>query len=732
MFKRKSVLYTWCASYGLLLLLMVALCFILGHHARTQLTDEYKSITQSLQRQTNASIENYFSELERTAYEIGNDYLVTDFVVTPDPSGSKYYNLRPIQQSLSVHAIQYGGAVRQYLYMNNIGRALSSEAIYRTHEFYSELSLEGAMTEEEFTELLRAHHYNQLFVFEIDGRAQAMMLTSIPPVSGAPRGTLVQVIPPETLHDMMRSSTAVEDSTTVLLDTDGTLLNWTGEETVALLLPGADLSAAENAEIRLGEEAYWIECQPLTKARWQLVTLVPMQSIIKKSNWIVRQSLPIMLSMVLVSGALCLLFLYIQYMPLHRLRKELTAGTDFCGTGNEYDQMLAAFTDARDGRDQIQALWEMQINRLWSELICSCIEGDVVYDEGRLREMMKHLGEDFAGEWFGIALLETPECAEGGEHTPLEPLVAAAAPPDGAVRTKLLRHGRQWLALVNAAEESAAAQVLSGLKAAAGAHALRCACSKPWQGFSNIHLAYLEAAGTMQRQAEPAAEGAAVPGAPILSPEQEELLLRYIGAGNNEKAQELLELILRSNWTEQQLPVSMCRCLADDLLCGILRALAKRPEVWVQQCGALRADLHRLRHQNTREEIAGILRETVARSAAACADGARDAQNLREQPMNRVMQCVHEHYRDTDFNVSRAAEYLGMNVSYLSNLFKQQTGIGLLSYINGMRVQYAKQCILERRVSVAQAAHEAGFENINTFIRLFKKFEGVTPGSMQG
>ena len=91
------------------------------------------------------------------------------------------------------------------------------------------------------------------------------------------------------------------------------------------------------------------------------------------------------------------------------------------------------------------------------------------------------------------------------------------------------------------------------------------------------------------------------------------------------------------------------------------------------------------------------------------------------------MQCVNEHYRDLDFNVSRAAEYLGMSVPYLSNLFKQQTGIGLLNYISGLRVKYAKQCILERHISVAQAAHEAGFENINTFIRIFKNMRARRP-----
>lgn len=120
MFKRKSVLYTWCLSYGLLLLMMVVMCIMLGRNARNQLISEYKSITQTLQKQSNNAINDYFDELERCAYEISNDYLVNDFVSTPDPSGSKYYNLQPIQQSLSVYALQSGGEVSRYLYMDNI------------------------------------------------------------------------------------------------------------------------------------------------------------------------------------------------------------------------------------------------------------------------------------------------------------------------------------------------------------------------------------------------------------------------------------------------------------------------------------------------------------------------------------------------------------------------------------------------------------------------------------
>lgn len=751
MFKRKSVLYTWILSYGLLILMMIAMCVMLGRSAQKQLTKEYKGITQTLQQQTNVSLDNYFSEQEGCAYEISNDYLVTDFVSTADPTGSKYYNLSPIQKSLSVYGLQSGEDVNRYLYMDNIGRALSGDAIYRTQELYTLLGLEGAMAEEDFESLLTSYHYNELVVFDAQQGPVAMMLTSVPLVGGTPKGTLVQVLNLETIGDMTRSNAAVEDSTTALLDEDGSLLSITGDQAVAELLQQADLSAIRDAEIRLGDSMYWICSERLETAEWNLITVVPMSSIREKSEWIIYRAMPIMLVMVLGTAVLCLYFLYVQYRPLNKLRKEMTAALDHNTLGgNEYEQLAAAFTDARSSRDQILALWETQTNELRQEFVQSCMEGDIVYDEKYLHQVLEHLDAGFSGDWFCVAIWDTgsglENLEEGGERAALEGLLSRTIGQESR-RAYLLPRGRQWMVLVNAERDKDVQEAMEQLCAAAQQKArahngeLLVAVSKPWRDFKNIHLAYLEANEEWRYQSDKALdqtenESAEATPQPIwiprLSNEQEELLLRYITAGNSQEAQQVLQMILHHNLEKQLLPVSICRCLAYDLFCGILRSLNGMPEILEGQKESIRADMHFLRHAGTREEIAMLLRNTVKRVAEACAGQHETASPGKEQPMDRIMQCVNEHYRDLDFNVSKAAEYLSMSVSHLSTLFKQQTGIGLLNYINGLRVKYAKQCILERHVSVAQAAREAGFENTNTFIRIFKKYEGMTPGSIAG
>ena len=102
-----------------------------------------------------------------------------------------------------------------------------------------------------------------------------------------------------------------------------------------------------------------------------------------------------------------------------------------------------------------------------------------------------------------------------------------------------------------------------------------------------------------------------------------------------------------------------------------------------------------------------------------------------DQPelLSRILQCVQDHFCEHDFNVSRAADLLGLSVAYLSKYFKQQTGVNLLNYLNSLRIDYAKKLMDEEQITVAEAADRAGYESANTFIRLFKKYAGDTPGN---
>ena len=65
--------------------------------------------------------------------------------------------------------------------------------------------------------------------------------------------------------------------------------------------------------------------------------------------------------------------------------------------------------------------------------------------------------------------------------------------------------------------------------------------------------------------------------------------------------------------------------------------------------------------------------------------------------------------------------------SYLSALFKQETGSTLIDYINTQRVNRAAQLLVQNNHTIAAVAEEVGILDVNYFTKIFKKTLGVTP-----
>lgn len=72
------------------------------------------------------------------------------------------------------------------------------------------------------------------------------------------------------------------------------------------------------------------------------------------------------------------------------------------------------------------------------------------------------------------------------------------------------------------------------------------------------------------------------------------------------------------------------------------------------------------------------------------------------------------------------AEHTGVNKHYLSRLFKQVLGKTVFETVRVLRCNEAKHRI-EEGMSVSQAAHSCGFENLSYFTRTFQKYYGILP-----
>ncbi|MDW7658092.1 MAG: AraC family transcriptional regulator [Bacillota bacterium] len=94
--------------------------------------------------------------------------------------------------------------------------------------------------------------------------------------------------------------------------------------------------------------------------------------------------------------------------------------------------------------------------------------------------------------------------------------------------------------------------------------------------------------------------------------------------------------------------------------------------------------------------------------------------------IGKVIRYIDENYCDVNLNVSTTAIHFNTNISYLSRAFKKNTGIRLLDYINRKRLY--KSISLLKQMPLEEVIRQSGFSNIVSYIRIFKKQFGTTPG----
>ncbi|MDD4315551.1 MAG: PocR ligand-binding domain-containing protein [Clostridia bacterium] len=73
------------------------------------------------------------------------------------------------------------------------------------------------------------------------------------------------------------------------------------------------------------------------------------------------------------------------------------------------------------------------------------------------------------------------------------------------------------------------------------------------------------------------------------------------------------------------------------------------------------------------------------------------------------------------------ASLCDVSPSYFSKLFKKVFKTNLSTYVNGMRIEAAKTLLARTNKPVGDISYEVGFEDCGYFIKIFKRFVGLTP-----
>lgn len=99
--------------------------------------------------------------------------------------------------------------------------------------------------------------------------------------------------------------------------------------------------------------------------------------------------------------------------------------------------------------------------------------------------------------------------------------------------------------------------------------------------------------------------------------------------------------------------------------------------------------------------------------------------DLRESAFAGSLSYLNNHFYDP-ISIKDLAKLANMSYRSFTEHFRKQTGKTVTQYLSQIRVEYAKQKMLETE-NILYSAFESGFGDLSHFYRVFKKTTGTTP-----
>lgn len=103
----------------------------------------------------------------------------------------------------------------------------------------------------------------------------------------------------------------------------------------------------------------------------------------------------------------------------------------------------------------------------------------------------------------------------------------------------------------------------------------------------------------------------------------------------------------------------------------------------------------------------------------------KDAGNIRRE-VEVVKRYIYAHY-DEELSVELLAEQVYLAPSYLSTIFRKETGQNLSKFIKSYRMEKARELLENTHEKIVQISEKVGYPNVSYFCQNFREYFGISP-----
>ncbi|WMJ86576.1 helix-turn-helix transcriptional regulator [Anaerocolumna sp. MB42-C2] len=199
-------------------------------------------------------------------------------------------------------------------------------------------------------------------------------------------------------------------------------------------------------------------------------------------------------------------------------------------------------------------------------------------------------------------------------------------------------------------------------------------------------------------------------------------LMHYVMAGDNEGLHDALEDIIKKYFIENNLPVYLQHMLLNELQTVLFRI--------IRRIGADESEYRTYYNKLEENSNATLLNQitlTLNLYRTVC-KGVNDKKKLKDTSAltASIASYIDINYGDKNLSLTSVADIFSISEPYLSSIFKQSLGINFSTYMEGIRIDKAKEFLEKTSLSIGEISDHVGYGSTNSFCRAFKRVTGTS------
>lgn len=767
--KKGNIFVSWLLSYILILLLPIIISSFIYTKSVNIVTNEINLTNKALLKQVQQTLDNQFQNVMKFGWQINqNPRLQTAMYSKSDLDADQRYLFYQISEDLKNYQALNSSIESSYIYIKNKDIVISCISYDNTRNFYKLNHSDEKITYEEWYNLINNCKKIQYVPLESisdensDSNLPHKSIAYLQPIpigsNNDPSATLVILIDEQKIRKALQEINLVKKGDLYIIDENSTLMSTTSE--LQTLPKEINYNVLKNDDetlhLPINSSEMTLSCITSRFLKWKYISVIPKNIFMEKVSYIRKFSLISTFICLFLGITIAYIFSKKNYDPVNKLMNKLTKiiGIDNSKIKNEFNYIEATIDSTLNEKKLISDKLLQQNKVLKYNFLSRLIKGrvdtsipineslvsfDISFNKDLFSIMIFYI-EDFE-EFFckdtdknkaideKLNLVEfifsnVVEDIVGKEHqvfvvevdNTLCCLLNFNSPNQDEAKTELLKIARE-------AQNFIQDRLHIYFSAAIG---------DVHKDISTINIAYQEALEAMEYKMVIgystiiSYNSIKVTGNKYkYSLETEQQLINFIKAGEFKNAEAIINKIFNENFSNNYLSVEMTKCLIFDIASTLVKTIS---EVSNNREVPFLEKLYPIERLTKCKTIIDMKTELINILESTCNYVNKNKKKHNIVLRDQIIEYVNNNYNYVELDVSMLADKFNLNQSYLSTFFKESSGVGLLDYINRVRIENAKTFLKERNTSIADIATKVGYYNSNTFIRTFKKYEGITPG----